>query len=97
MKMKVDTLIGSALNYAVSVAQDVEGLAPVAYSTHWQFGGPIIEQVGISVSQGNQGGWWASYRGEEFHAETPLVAAMRCYVFHTLGDDIEVPSEFASK
>lgn len=29
------------------------------------------------------------------HGETPLIAAMRCYVAHKLGDEVDVPEELA--
>jgi hypothetical protein len=31
------------------------------------------------------GGWWLG--------DTPLIAAMRCYVASKLGDDIDIPEE----
>lgn len=87
--MKVSNLVGAELDRAVSIAHGDEGLKPVAYSTDWQFGGPLIELAGISIYQGNLGGWYASLYGEEFKGPTPLVAAMRCYVWHIIGDESE--------
>lgn len=89
--MKVSNLVGAELDRAVSIAHGDEGLKPVAYSTDWQFGGPIIQQVGIGLSQGNLGGWYATLHGEEFKGPTPLIAAMRCYVWHVIGDESEFP------
>ena len=67
-------------------------------STDWAHGGPIIEREGIQLRCG-LGGWVAlpydSAFSEEAYQEgdTPLVAAMRCYVASKLGDEVEVPDE----
>ncbi|MDX9971918.1 MAG: DUF2591 family protein [FCB group bacterium] len=76
-----------------------QGYSP---STKWAQGGPIIERENIYLC-GKQwpGGSWigvincpkggipiASKRGD-----TPLVAAMRCYVASKLGDEVEIPEE----
>jgi hypothetical protein len=68
------------------------------YSTNWAQGGPIIEREKIrldttwnwedgywSARMDTVGGWWLG--------DTPLIAAMRCYVVSKLGDDVEVPEE----
>jgi hypothetical protein len=64
-------------------------------STDWSLGGPIIEREGISLYR--SGNWLAEYviTGAIVFAEgdTPLVAAMRCYVESKMGDEIEVPEE----
>lgn len=77
-------------------------------STNWTIGGPIIEREGIEVVRGNnlifpkgneKGEYeeplWLASRdaGREFHGQTPLIAAMRCYVASKLGEEIEVPAE----
>lgn len=65
-------------------------------STEWGHGGPIIERERISIRQ-----WvnvpivhaymptddapWSS------DGESPLVAAMRCYVASRMGEEVEVP------
>jgi len=67
-------------------------------STNWAQGGPIIEREKIRLDttwnfeDGNWsaridsvGGWW--------QGDTPLIAAMRCYVVSKLGDEIEIPKE----
>jgi len=69
------------------------------YSTNWLVGGPIIEREEISLSTGYE--WEAvkdiDVRGRTdvvlAHGETPLIAAMRCYVASKLGDEVEVPDE----
>lgn len=50
MKLKTSELLGKALNYAVHVADGIENvLAPVEYSTRWEFGGPIIEREKLAL------------------------------------------------
>lgn len=90
----VANLIGPALDMAVALAHRDAGLAPVAYSTDWRFGGPIIERANISVVW-NHSTWVATTYNDEFgkwegHAfgPTPLIAAMRCYVASKIGDSI---------
>ena len=69
-------------------------------STNWSQGGPIIEWERICIDIGHDGVWLAytkqNYQdAKEFmHAgPTPLIAAMRCYVATTLGDEVEVPKD----
>jgi len=70
------------------------------YSTDWALGGVIIEREGISVAL-ERGEPWAAWSKAAFrddaeafgYGETPLVAAMRCYVASKLGDEVEVPEE----
>ena len=74
------------------------------YSTDWAQGGPIIEREGIStVSQGDGHEWIASlwdYETEDWRLHTtgptPLIAAMRCYIYAELGDEVEVPEELCT-
>jgi hypothetical protein len=66
-------------------------------STNWAQGGPIIEREGLCLwSEGydweakiqiGSGEWLTEW------AETPLVAAMRCYVASKLGDEVDIPEE----
>jgi hypothetical protein len=60
-------------------------------SSNWMQGGPIIEQERICLI--DQGGdyWQAQCGWKEAFGDTPLVAAMRCYVASKLGDDVEIP------
>ena len=71
-------------------------------STDWAQGGPIIEREKVCVA-------WLSKQdlGMEaehycvahidgiycYYGQTPLIAAMRCYVASKLGDDVDVPEE----
>ena len=74
-------------------------MSDLNYSTDWSQSGPIIEREKIRLDttwnfeDGNWsaridsvGGWW--------QGDTPLVAAMRCYVVSKLGDEIEIPDGF---
>ena len=78
------------------------------YSTDWSQGGPIIEREGISVHKNLGGSWRGTIRHTEphplvphpvlagwthQHGQTPLIAAMRCYVASKLGDEVKVPDE----
>ena len=62
-------------------------------SGDWMQGGPIIERERINLW--NEGyDWEASLYGEHIvWGQTPLVAAMRCYVASKLGDEVEIPKE----
>ena len=89
MKVMTSELSGAALDWAVGQADECD-LAPVEYSTKWEFGGPIIERQEISLDGSNVACWranggWAS--------DTPLIAAMRCYVASKLGAEVEIPKE----
>jgi hypothetical protein len=92
--MKTSELTGAALDWAVCV---VEGTSPsrhTKYSTDWSAGGPIIESDGIRLHRSHTGEWWASPEADPHRpisGTTPLIAAMRCYVASTLGDDVAVP------
>jgi hypothetical protein len=93
MKIKISELNRAALDWAVGQADECD-LAPVEYSTKWEFGGLIIEREGISVYFEN-GDWHAKAQSKPvtYYDYSPLVAAMRCYVASKLGDEVEVPDE----
>ena len=72
---------------------------PYAPSTDWAQGGPTIEREKIAVVY-RAGGYWLAYTHENHQGrqadadgDTPLIAAMRCYVASKLGDEVEVPDE----
>jgi hypothetical protein len=78
----------------------VKGLRTNPYSSDWSQGGPIIEREKISVELKPHGYWMASYQynyADEKRfltlGDTPLIAAMRCYVASRLGDEVEIPGE----
>lgn len=70
------------------------------FSTDWSDGGPIIEREEIDIycheSPKAGCGWWvAEITGTKAKGKgnTPLSAAMRCYVASKLGNEVEVPEE----
>lgn len=108
MKIDVSEASGKVLDWLVSQAHGDMGLAPVAYSTDWGLGGPIIDRERIKVAPNLGGSWHGQMRHETEHSlvekpvlagwtnkhgPTPLIAAMRCYVASKLGDEVEVPDE----
>lgn len=69
-------------------------------SISWQWGGPIIEREEIDIycheSPKSGCGWWeAEITGTKVRqrGQTPLVAAMRCFVELKLGKEVDVPEE----
>jgi hypothetical protein len=92
--MKSSELIGVALDQRVHELLGGEplkagGEAPL-YSSDWNFGGPIVEEKGISINYG--GLWFADIADEcQQSGPTPLVAAMRCLCINLLGDVDETP------
>ena len=63
-------------------------------SSNWVQGGPIIERERININDFGGEGWEADDSlGRYGYGSTPLIAAMRCYVASTLGDDVDVPNE----
>jgi hypothetical protein len=71
-------------------------------STNWAQGGPIIEREGMQLSMEDRAEWratmwWDDADGQRevlMKGPTPLVAAMRCYVAASWGDD--VPAELTT-
>ena len=93
--MKTSELTGTALDWAVGVANDqllvFKGQPFVRYSTDWAQGGPLIEKECIALAfDGFPQGWVAN---QKIYGPTPLIAAMRCYVASKLGDEVEIPEE----
>ena len=91
--MKTSELNGTALDWAVAKALgEYKPVAVPAYSTDWAQGGPLIEREGVGLAYDEEQ-WWA--RVEVFNGwwsgDTPLIAAMRCYVVSKLGDAVEIP------
>ena len=80
------------------------GVVQLSPSTTWLQVGVIIGREGITVSEENQNPvLWSSYirrnlfkeDGSDAYqtGETPLIAAMRCYVASKLGNEVEIPEE----
>lgn len=111
MKIKTSELAGPALDWAVAKCfpadeflfdpapylPDENGEPKYFYpSTHWQDGGPIIEQEGLSVQPApDPHHWLAASSVTSAVGPHPLVAAMRCYVAAKLGNEVAVPQELA--
>jgi hypothetical protein len=87
--------------YGAKDFRDQQGSRKNRWSTDWAQGGPIIEREKISVGnqehikgQPNHSNWYATDRKDAYgFGQTPLVAAMRCYVASKLGDEVEIPKE----
>ena len=68
-------------------------------STNWDQGGPIIERTGITVGPSNafcqEYGKFAASLENPIVAfgDTPLIAAMRCFVKSKLGESVEIPDQ----
>ena len=107
MKLKTSELTGVALDWAVAkcvgwnqterwmeifMSQHAKKCG-YNYSLHWDLAGQIIERECINLWREDRGNWCASKDGDDFWADTPLVATMRCYVASKLGDEVEVPDE----
>lgn len=65
-------------------------------STNWGIGGIIIENWWISIINKNDY-WVAEIEGDNneqitMQGETPLIAAMRCYVAYKCGDSVKIPA-----
>ena len=69
--------------------------APFNPSTDWAQGGPIIEREGLCLNYDPFSKRWncSTKVLDSYQAETPLIAAMRCYVASKLGDEVEIPEE----
>ena len=79
--------------------KDVVDFTP---STDWAQGGPIIERECINLTYRHPSftGLWTAFNDEWDDdkngvncGDTPLIAAMRCYVASKLGDEVEIPDE----
>jgi len=103
--MKTSELTDAALDWSVTKCQFIAGTANSLissevkpYSTNWAQGGLIIEREGIQIKK-HASNWIALPADAEFSEEayqegdTPLIAAMRCYVASKLGDEVELPEE----
>jgi hypothetical protein len=66
-------------------------------SEDWEHGGPIIEREKISLDQCYDTHLLALSSDCRTYSlgATPLIAAMRCYVFSKLGEEVEVPDGLA--
>jgi hypothetical protein len=67
-------------------------------STDWSQGGPIIERERIDIEHdfGSMEIVARKYMRDEYAeqwGDTPLIAAMRCYISSKLGDKVDIPTE----
>lgn len=92
--------------YAASDPTELGGWEPLrnqgSPSTAWNVGGPIIERERITVMTGvvarGRNPWFAEVdyaHGACGSGDTPLEAAMRCYVASRMGEEVEFPDELA--
>lgn len=85
--------------YPNSEVHLIEYIGVYSPSTDWAHGGPIIERERISLSIKHDGWWLAQIYNINDDprwltlGQTPLIAAMRCYVASKLGDEVEIPEE----
>ena len=80
--------------------RDEFGEVSYSPSTDWAKGGPLIQQecleVRVFAEHGapDGGPYWISERHPTVgHGPTPLIAALRCLVAATLGDEVDIPDE----
>lgn len=94
-------LIGKQLNWAVTMldgkysherAWDRVRTHKLSPSTNWSQGGPIMQRLGIGISEPRDDGTVEAHR-DFAHATgpTPLIAAMRCAVMSEFGETMDVP------
>ena len=106
--VKINQLSGAALDWVVAHIEGFTPQRTCMYgrttmwrgklmyrpSSDWAAGGPIIEREKIAVDcDGTR--WVASNNTKPvcYSADTPLIAAMRCFAASKLGDEVEVPEE----
>lgn len=95
-KCEYDELAAKNIQYP----QYAKHYPTISPSTDWAQAGPIIEREWINVVKHENGTDWKAAAevwmlddGHPSVGETPLIAAMRCYVESKLGDTVEVPDE----
>ena len=98
--MKTSELTGAALDWAVGATGEY-GCG--FFSTDWAQAGAIIEREKITVEYRDTFDWWVAYinggTDDEYGCtgDTPLIAAMRCYVASKLGDEVKIPEELINE
>lgn len=103
--MKTSELSGAALDWAVAKCEGTlhdDGSVSDYFqpSVDWEQGGAIIEREWINIVKNESGKYWQAALekwmlddGHPSIGETPLIAAMRCYVESELGDEVQIPEE----
>ena len=94
------TMTGLCILDADLVDMETDDAQELRYSRDWAQGGQILERENISVGyQGHLGVpldslWYATNRADACgFGQTPLPAAMRCYVASKLGATVDIPQE----
>ena len=104
MKIKTSELEDLALDWAVTKCEGYDHEVTSSewgvwgWATDWAQGGPLIERNLITIFRHDEE-WFAHSQlstPEDFHGDTPLIAAMRCYVASKLGDAIDIPEDVAT-
>ena len=85
----------NAENFLAYYEEDSEGEGEMLYAHNWAECGPIIgrEKIEIFIRDEKWFAYSSNSTPKDFYGETPLVAAMRCYVASKLGDEVDVPEE----
>jgi hypothetical protein len=102
--MKTSELNGIALDWAVTKCEGYDHKVTKGdtwgawgWATNWSQGGLIIERECIDLQyQGGETDVWAAdiFNADSMtYGDTPLIAAMRCYVASKLGQEVKVPQE----
>lgn len=103
----LDWAVAKCLGHTPKVGRNPYGIGVILshydgpYSTEWQYGGPVIERESIGLWHRQREHWeatteWtANKQGIPFEqtGETPLIAAMRCFIASKLGDEVEIPED----
>ena len=107
MLMKTAELTGAALDWAVAKCEGLHREDTVwevwasthQYSSDWALGGPILEREGIHIGRIHAPAHMKKEFGDFYwiakgvRGQTPLIAAMRCYVASKFGVEVDVPEE----
>jgi len=102
--MKTSRLTGAALDWAVQQCEGQRTDIDFAWwhedytpSTNWTQGGLIVERECIDLQyQGGETDVWAAdmFNADSMvYGDTPLIAAMRCYVTSVMGNKVDVPEK----
>lgn len=98
----LDRMVAKALGYTTSdldLLYDFKSYDKFQPSTDWAQGGPIIEREKIDTAYENN--QWFAYESlgdccDPSVGNTPLIAAMRCYVASKLGGEVDMPDELST-
>lgn len=98
----VNESVAGIRRYHITIVSAVHETWQATYSpsTNWAQGGPIIEREDIHWGMSHTTGHSKIYIVSIFRnyerpmvGPTPLIAAMRCYCYAKLGDEVEIPDE----